>query len=165
MSEFPSEPELHFKMGSSIMMLNNDSENRWVNGTLAKIVKVSKIGNDEGYEVAIFIEETGGTHIVQPHTWDVKRPRTVGDKLVYDIVGSFTQLPFMLAWAITIHKSQGKTFDRVIIDLSSPAFSSGQLYVALSRCRSLSSTILKQPFDRGQVMADERIAEYMSIVA
>ena len=164
-SEYPAEVEMHFKAGANIMMLNNDADGRWVNGTLARIESVKHIEQSHGFEVEIYVEETGKKYTVLPHTWDVKRPRSISDRLVYDIVGSFTQLPFALAWAITIHKSQGKTFDRVIIDLSSPTFSTGQLYVALSRCRSLSATILRQPIDRGQIMADERISEYFSHAA
>ena len=81
-------------------------------------------------------------------------------KLEVKVVGTFTQYPIKLAWAITIHKSQGKTFDKVIIDLGSGAFEHGQTYVALSRCRTLEGIVLRQPLRPRDVMVDDKVVTY-----
>jgi ATP-dependent exoDNAse (exonuclease V) alpha subunit len=162
--EFPTDINLNFKVGAQIMLVNNDGQERWVNGTLATIEEVHI--NPENFDdshVVVRLAENGELHQVNRFTWEVKRPRTQGDRLVYDTIGSFTQFPFLLAWAITIHKSQGKTFDKVIIDLSEPTFTSGQLYVALSRCRSLEGTVLRKPVLSEHVIVDERIADFPAI--
>lgn len=158
--EFPTEVNLNFKAGAQIMLVNNDGKERWVNGSLATIESVHI--NQDKYEdsyITARIADTGEVHEVNLHKWEVKRPRTKDDKLVYDTVGTFIQFPFILSWAITIHKSQGKTFDRVIIDLSEPTFASGQLYVALSRCRSLQGTVLRHPVLEEHIIVDDRINE------
>ena len=163
--DFPADVDLRVKVDSKIMMLNNDLWGRWVNGTLAKITGMKQSENKEVCEISVLLEETGETYTVTRHTWEVTRPRSENGKLVHDTVGSFTQFPLMLAWAITIHKSQGKSFERVIIDLSAPVFANGQLYVALSRCRSLESTILRQQIAPRQILVDERVSEFYSKVA
>ena len=81
-------------------------------------------------------------------------------KLDTDVIGKFTQYPLKLAWAITIHKSQGKTFDKMIIDLGRGAFEHGQTYVALSRCRTLEGIVLKKKLRPQDVLVDERIVEF-----
>lgn len=159
--EFPTDMNLNFKAGAQIMLVNNDGQERWVNGTIAVIesVHIDAVKSQDSF-VRIRIPERDETYDVHRFTWDVKRPRSLGDRLVYDTVGSFTQFPFILAWAITVHKSQGKTFDKVIIDLSQPTFTSGQLYVALSRCRSLEGTVLRRPVTEDHVIVDGRIARF-----
>ncbi|MFN5236625.1 MAG: ATP-binding domain-containing protein, partial [Bacteroidota bacterium] len=81
-----------------------------------------------------------------------------------EVVGSFSQFPLKLAWAITIHKSQGKTFDKVIIDLAGGAFEHGQLYVALSRCRTLEGIVLRKPIRPADVITDERVVDFYESV-
>ena len=159
-SEYPTELEIFFKVGSQIMMLNNDAEGRWVNGTLATIEAINLENGKRDPHLMVKIASSNERYEVTKHIWEVKRPRSMGNKLVYDIIGAFTQFPFMLAWAVTIHKSQGKTFENVIIDLAAKAFAAGQLYVALSRCTTLDGIILKQPIDSSQVILDERVLEF-----
>ena len=82
------------------------------------------------------------------------------DEIESDVVGTFNQYPLKLAWAVTVHKSQGKTFDKVIIDMGRGAFETGQTYVALSRCRTLEGIVLKQKLQPKDIMVDERVVEF-----
>jgi ATP-dependent exoDNAse (exonuclease V) alpha subunit len=159
-SEYPAELEINFKVGSQIMMLNNDAENRWVNGTLATIEAINLDDSRKDPHIVIKVASSEERYDVSKHMWDVKRPRSEGKVLVYDTIGTFAQFPFMLAWAITIHKSQGKTFENVIINLAAKAFAAGQLYVALSRCTTLGGLVLRQPIDSSQVILDERVMDF-----
>jgi len=99
---------------------------------------------------------------VRPHRWDVLSPGFDGSRLTYEPAGTFSQYPFTLAWAVTIHKSQGKTFDRVILDLSRKVFAPGQLYVALSRCRGSEGLVLHKPVTPDQVITHPRVVEFMN---
>ena len=159
-SEYPAELEINFKVGSQIMMLNNDAENRWVNGTLATIEAINLEDPRKDPHIIIKVASSEERYNVNKHMWDIKRPRSEGKVLLYDTIGTFAQFPFMLAWAITIHKSQGKTFENVIINLAAKAFAAGQLYVALSRCTTLGGLVLRQPIDSSQVILDERVMEF-----
>src|SRR5699024_3518762 len=95
-----------------------------------------------------------------PHMWEATRPVVEGGTLRHEVVGTYTQLPFRLAWAITIHKSQGQTVDRLLVDLSGGMFADGQLYVALSRCTSLSGLVLKKPVRPTDMRVDPRIRRF-----
>lgn len=148
-TSLPTEESLVLKVGAQVMFIHNDRDKRWVNGTIAR---VERIEAEEGH-VYVRLED-GAIYLVEPQTWENQR-------YTYDeeerrirtlVVGRFTQLPLKLAWAITTHKSQGLTFDRVIIDFSDRAFAAGQAYVALSRCRSLEGMYLRSPLSRRDVI-------------
>ena len=142
--------------------MNNDRQGRWVNGTVGTVVD---IGRPEGSHAApIWVElATGETVDVFPNTWDMFEFRFDAARSAIDTetVGSFTQYPLRLAWAVTIHKAQGKTFDRVILDIGRGTFAAGQLYVALSRCTSLEGLTLKRPLRPHHVLMDARVAEWL----
>ncbi|ORB25873.1 AAA family ATPase [Mycolicibacterium parafortuitum] len=158
MFEAPVEETLRFKVGAQVMMLNNDQGNRWVNGTVGR---VAGVGYDR-YGAVVDVEFPDGTTAeVSPFTWEVTRPVASGASLSREVVGTYTQLPFKLAWAITIHKSQGQTLERVVVDLTGGMFSTGQLYVALSRCTSLSGLVLKRPVLPKDLKTDRRIVRYL----
>ncbi|KUI25608.1 AAA family ATPase [Mycobacterium sp. IS-1742] len=154
----PIEDELRFKVGAQVMMLNNDQGDRWVNGSIGRVVGV---GYDR-YGVVVEVEFADGSCAdVTPLTWEATRPVVDGGALRREVVGTFTQLPFKLAWAITIHKSQGQTLERVVVDLTGGMFSTGQLYVALSRCTSLAGLVLKRPVLPKDLKTDRRIARFL----
>ncbi len=154
---FPTEESLTLKKGARIMFLNNDSAGRWVNGTLGTILDLDK----EALEVQL---ENGATVEVEPHTWEVKRYVYDGKakKLDTEPVGSFRQMPVRLAWAVTIHKSQGKTFERVIVDTGRGVFAHGQMYVALSRCTTLEGLVLRKPLKENQLLIDYRVIRFLT---
>jgi hypothetical protein len=139
------------------MMLNNDQFDRWVNGTLGRVTAVRL---DDG--LVVTVEFTNGdTADVRPYTWEATRPVVDGGALRREVIGTYTQLPFKLAWAITIHKSQGQTLDRMVVDLSGGMFSFGQLYVALSRCTSMSGLVLKRPVLPKDLRTDKRVVRFL----
>ena len=115
----PADAELRFKVGAQIMMLNNDQSDRWVNGTIGR---VSDVFDDDGLVVVVEFSD-GHSAEVTPYTWEATRPVVEGGSLRREVIGTFTQLPFKLAWAITIHKSQGQTLDRLVVDLTGGMFS------------------------------------------
>lgn len=158
---FPADMKLHLKVGAQVLFCKNDTEEgRWVNGTIGKVVELST----QGIKVSIknVIEETEVEHWVKPDKWEVYNYdfNAGKNKVEAKSVGSFTQFPLRLAWAITIHKSQGMTFDQVVIDMGRGAFAPGQTYVALSRCRTLAGIILKKPITYKDVMVDENVLEF-----
>jgi ATP-dependent DNA helicase PIF1 len=153
----PADEDLRFKVGAQIMMLNNDQSGRWVNGTIGRVAEVHG-----GSDLVVTVEFTNGTAAeITAHTWEATRPVVDGGSLRHEIIGSFSQLPFKLAWAITIHKSQGQTLDRLVVDLTGGTFSFGQLYVALSRCTSLDGLVLKRPVLPKDLKTDRRIARFL----
>ena len=154
-SYFPAESSLRLKEGAQVMLVKNDPYYRWVNGTLGHIHSLSK------EEITVDIK--GKIHLVGKESW--KKIRYVFDEKTNSIkgeeVGSFTQYPLKLAWAITIHKSQGKTLDSVLIDLGRGAFACGQTYVALSRCRSLEGICLKREITSKDILVDPKVIDFM----
>jgi ATP-dependent DNA helicase PIF1 len=154
----PADDVLRFKVGAQIMMLNNDQNGRWVNGSIGRVVGV---GYDR-YGAVVEVEFPDGSSAeVTPFEWEATQPVLESGTLRREVVGSYVQLPFTLAWAITIHKSQGQTLDRAVVDLTGGMFSTGQLYVALSRCRSLAGLVLKRPVLPKDMKTDRRIARFL----
>jgi ATP-dependent exoDNAse (exonuclease V) alpha subunit len=156
---YPADPELQLKVGAQVMFLRNDTsfgEARWVNGTIGTVVRIA------GGTVRVEID--GVQHDVEPAVWE--RFRYAYDpgsrSLSRDIVAEFTQFPLRLAWAVTIHKSQGKTYDRAVIDLGSGAFAPGQTYVALSRLTSLDGLYLSRPLRPSDIRVDPDVERFMA---
>ena len=154
-NSLPTSKELILKTGAQVVFIKNDPERRWVNGTLGKVY----IATDDRVEVEL---ENGNRHEVEPEVWsniayqyDEKTHRVIEKEL-----GSFTQYPLKLAWALTIHKSQGLTFNNVVIDIGRGAFSSGQSYVALSRCTSLEGLVLKSSINQRDMFVNPSIVQF-----
>lgn len=155
--ELPTAHELALKVGAQIMLLNNDPRGKWINGDLAQILQLG----DETIRVRF---EDGTFDDVGRYRWE--RVRFVYDeeegKIKSEVVGSFTQFPMKLAWAVTIHKGQGKTFDKIVVDFGAGTFAAGQAYVALSRCRSLEGLTLKSPLEERHIFLDEQVSAFMN---
>lgn len=149
------ENELLLKEGAQVMFTRNDSFGRWVNGTLGTVTKLT----DEG--IAVDIEGQGSVE-VEKVTWEVVEQEYDKEtkSCVRNVVGKMQQYPLRLAWAITIHKSQGLTFDRVAIDLGSGSFACGQTYVALSRARSLEGLELISRISQGSALVSNDVIEF-----
>ena len=158
---YPTATELSFKPGAQIMLLNNDADRRWVNGSIGVISEVKQDEDGRDY-LAVQLQEGNRAVEVYPFTWEVYRFGVEDGAITSEPAGTFTQYPFRLAWAITIHKSQGKTFERVVIDIGRGAFAAGQLYVALSRCTSFEGLSLKTPVRAQDIRTDERIVEFLA---
>jgi len=158
---YPTEEELRAGTGAQVMLLNNDSKGRWVNGTIGEIVDIKH--NKKKDIISVRLSD-GNIVDVIPYTWEIFHFTFNEDtnSIETETVGSFTQYPLRLAWAITIHKSQGKTFNRVIIDLSRGAFAHGQVYVALSRCTSLEGITLTKPVKKSYIFMDWRIVKFLT---
>ncbi len=158
----PTQEELDLKVGAQVMLLNNDPAGRWINGTIGKIVDVEE--NSESMDV-IQVELPQKERVeVTPFTWEMFRffYNEKTDHLDSETVGSFTQYPLKLAWAVTIHKAQGKTFSKIIVDIGRGTFSHGQVYVALSRCTSLDGLILSKSILKKHIFMDWRIVKFMT---
>jgi ATP-dependent DNA helicase PIF1 len=156
-SSFPTEKVLRLKTGAQVMLLKNDIQKprRWANGTLGV---VTKLGAD-----VVKVNIDGVEHTITPATWDKVQYDYNHEERLLDkkTVSSFKQLPLRLAWAITIHKSQGQTYQSVAIDLSDGAFAHGQTYVALSRCVSLEGLYLDSAVKRDDIIVDPDIVDFM----
>ena len=159
---YPTDERLSVKVGAQVMMVNNDRAGRWVNGSVGRVAAFAK-DKDTGQPVVMVEFPFGVTEAVEPHTWDVYEWRYApGEGVVAEPVGSFSQYPFRLAWAVTIHKSQGKTFDRAIVDVERGTFAPGQMYVALSRCRTLEGLVLKQKISQRHILRDWRVVKFLT---
>ncbi len=156
----PTHESLELKVGAQVMLLNNDPGGRWINGSIGKIVDIA----GEGSVVTVELAE-GDIVDVTPFQWDMFRFFFNDDteKLESESVGSFKQHPLKSAWAVTIHKSQGKTFDKAIIDIGYGTFAHGQAYVALSRCASFDGLVLKKPILKKHILLDNSVDRFMSM--
>lgn len=151
-SSYPTDIELTLKEGARVMFCKNDSGKRFVNGSLGTITKIDK---------TIKVQIDNGDEIeVEKQQWSIFGYEKVGDLIQKRITGSFEQIPLKLAWAITVHKAQGKTFDNCVIDLGKGAFAHGQTYVALSRCTSLEGLSLTNPLTQKDIIFDNRINDF-----
>lgn len=158
-TSYPADAELKLKVGAQVMFIKNDigAERAYYNGMIGQVVAI-----DEEHGVAVVPQEGGQVIHVQPVEWD-NVSYTV-DPASREIVehkeGSFTQFPLKLAWAVTIHKSQGLTFDRAIIDVQR-SFAHGQTYVALSRCRTLEGMVLSNPIPAHAIIIDKTVNSFL----
>ena len=157
---YPADEKLELKVGAQVMFLRNDSggDGRWVNGTVGEVVKISD---------TVTVDVDGERHEVQPATWERYRYSysAATKTLNKDVVAEFTQFPLRLAWAVTIHKSQGKSYDRAIVDLGERSFAPGQTYVALSRLTALEGLYLTRPLRPSDIIVDENVTRFMSRAA
>lgn len=154
---YPAEETLELKVGARVMFLRNDSDQRWVNGTVGTVTRITS---------TVFVDVDGEEHEVEPATWEKYKYSysPVTKQLTRDIVAEFQQFPLRLAWAVTIHKSQGKTYDRAIVDLGQRSFAPGQTYVALSRITELDGLYLTRPLRPSDIIVDENVRRFMSHV-
>lgn len=156
---FPAPGTLELKLGAQVMFIRNDVTNRaYVNGTIGIVRTISQD------KIVVEIEDKNGDRKqikVEKEEWEILKYRVSNQGVIEsEVVGTFTQYPLKLSWAVTIHKSQGKTFNKVIIDMAGGAFEHGQTYVALSRCRTLDGIVLKTKLTPRDVMVDPRIVDY-----
>ncbi|WP_250255241.1 AAA family ATPase [Chryseobacterium sp. Marseille-Q3244] len=158
-TQYPMDETLELKVGAQIMFIRNDSspEKNFYNGKLAEISYL------DGDTIKVVLDESKKEIMVTTEVWEHKRYTLDADKNIKtEVLGSFEHYPIRLAWAVTIHKSQGLTFDRVIID-AGRSFASGQVYVALSRCRTLSGIVLKSEISQNAIFKDQRIEDFQNI--
>lgn len=155
----PADASLELKTGAKVMMLRNDPDRRWVNGSVARISRI------EGKR--IFITLDGREHEIEPVSWEHRRYAydQAAEKIVESVAGTFKQFPLRLAWALTIHKAQGLTLDNVYIDLGRGTFAHGQTYVALSRCRSLEGLALARPLQPSDIIFNPAVLGYRDYFA
>jgi hypothetical protein len=150
---YPTETELKLKVGAQVMFVKND-------GSAAKSYYNGKIGTVTSLTTDTVTVKSGSQEIeVQAQEWSNVKYQMAGDEVTETNAGSFAQIPLKLAWSITIHKSQGLSFDKAIIDVSE-AFTHGQAYVALSRCRSLAGMVLRNPIAVHNIIGDPAVARF-----
>jgi energy-coupling factor transporter ATP-binding protein EcfA2 len=150
----PTDTTLQLKVGAKVILLRNDPDRRWVNGTVARI---SRLGDKQ-----VWVDIGGKEYEIEPAAWESRRYAfdTAAEKIVETVAGTFKQFPIRLAWALTIHKAQGLTLDKVYIDLGRGTFAHGQAYVALSRCRSLEGLALARPLRPSDILFDPMAMGY-----
>jgi len=151
---YPADEVLELKPGAQVMFLRNDSDGRWVNGTIGTVSRIKD---------TVWVEVGDEEFEVEPTVWERYRYRYDSDtkKLEKEVVAEFEQFPLRLAWAVTIHKSQGHTYDAATVDLGPRAFSAGQTYVALSRVRTLDGLFLQRPLQPRDVIVDPNVTRFM----
>jgi len=151
---FPANVFLKLKKGAQVMMIKNDPAKRWVNGSVGQITKLD--------ENNIWVKLAGKSYHVEKEEWKAVQFFYDKDKEKVEEKeqGAFLQYPIKLAWAMTVHKSQGKTFDKIVVDVGNGAFAHGQTYVALSRCRTLEGITLNREIHQKDIIVDKRINEF-----
>jgi len=159
--QLPTHERLRLRPQARVMLLNNDPEGRWINGDLGWVETLPGVDHPEQ---AVKVRLDRGERVdVLRHKWEVIRFRynPERDRIESEVMGSFTQYPLRLAWAVTIHKAQGKTFDEVVVDFGKGTFAPGQAYVALSRCTSMEGLVLRRPLEQRHVLTDDRIDTFL----
>jgi ATP-dependent DNA helicase PIF1 len=153
----PAKPRLTLKVGAQVMLLVNNLP-YWVNGTIATVTRIIP-GRGGGVVVGL---PDGREELVEAYTWEQYRYAMIDGRIHQLVVGSFTQMPLRLAWAVTTHKAQGVTLDRGVVDLSRDIFDRGQLYVALSRIRTLGGlTLTPRTVCRRDILVDRAVGNFM----
>ena len=155
LKELPVDIELTLKVGAQVMFVKNDKDHRWVNGTLGKVDNLTSDKITVRIKNNVFEVEKAIWQNIE-YEYD---PKTKTIK--QNVIGTYTQFPLKLAWAITIHKSQGKTFNQIIVDLGTGAFAPGQVYVALSRCTSIDGIYLERPIQLSDIIVDHRAVSFL----
>lgn len=163
----PTPESLILKKNTRVMLLNNDPEGRWINGTLGTILDFEILEQADDEVTSVLVQLDHGPQVsVTPYTWTAYRTTYNEEeaKLQTKPIGTYTQIPLKPAWAVTIHKSQGKTFEHVIIDIGNGAFASGQIYVALSRATTLEGILLRKPIRHHDIRVDGQVTKFLESV-